>query len=423
MTEIPEKKTWHSRLPFFYGWIAIFTAGLTIFFTGPGQTYSFSLFINQFIEEFGWSRSSVSTLYTVATTISGLTMFMMGRVVDRIGAKIVTIAASVILVAACFWSSYIISPFMLFIGFFLGRFSGQGVMSLAGGTFAPRWFVKKRALAIMLAGLGGTLASITFPLLNNYLINEFGWRIAFRSLGIFVAIGFIPLSLLLMKNKPEDLGMLPDGVPLSDKHAREADLDEKNSLTQSQALRTAAFYILGFSILQFSMVGTGIAFHFVSIFNEMGFTQDFAAKVMSISPVSGFLAVVGTSILMDKMKKPHYLLAGVTFTAGILYVLLAYIDTAFMAYVYTILIGAVSSSFMLTHAVLKPYIFGRRYIGGIAGILAVMGVVGSGAGPMPFGLAFDYFGGYKEILLIMAVLPIVSGVLTLFLKKPKGNSC
>ena len=75
------------RTPFFYGWVIVAVSGLGLFFSSPGQTYSISMFINEYIREFGWSRTFVSLLYSAATMLSGLLLFFVGRVIDRYGGR------------------------------------------------------------------------------------------------------------------------------------------------------------------------------------------------------------------------------------------------------------------------------------------------------------------------------------------------
>ena len=158
------------RTPFFYGWVIVGIAGLSIFFTGPGQTYSFTIFIDHILEEMQWSRTLISTLYSAATLVSGSLMFLVGRFVDNAGAKRSALLAASLLGLACIVNSLVFSPAILFIGFFLARFSGQGSLGLAAGTLPPRWFFRKRAFAIMLAGLGATVGSSIFPLLNKIAV-------------------------------------------------------------------------------------------------------------------------------------------------------------------------------------------------------------------------------------------------------------
>ncbi|GEP88112.1 MULTISPECIES: hypothetical protein [Staphylococcus] len=72
---------------FYYGWVIVFIAGLTVFFSGPGQTYSNAAFIDEYIQTFGWSRTEVSSIYSIATLIAGFTMIIVGCFIDKFGQK------------------------------------------------------------------------------------------------------------------------------------------------------------------------------------------------------------------------------------------------------------------------------------------------------------------------------------------------
>ena len=158
------------KTPFFYGWVVVGLASLSMFATTPGQSDSFSIFMDSFVNEFGWSRTFISSLFSGATLASGGLMFFAGRVVDRIGAKWGTITSAAILGIACVLLSFVASPLMLFFGFLLARFSGKGSLDLSASTLAPQWFIKRRAVSIMLVGLGGTAGGAIFPLLLPILL-------------------------------------------------------------------------------------------------------------------------------------------------------------------------------------------------------------------------------------------------------------
>ena len=389
-----------------------------MFFTGPGQTFSFSIFIDSLIKEFGWSRTLVSSMYSLATLISGLLMFLVGRLVDRFGARWVCIGAAVLLGVACIHNSLLVSPFMLFLGFFFARFAGQGTLGLSAGTLAPQWFVRKRALTIMMVGTGNTVAAMVYPILNTYLIQTAGWRGAFRILGFAIWIIYIPIALLLLSSRPEDMGLKPDGAEDSADARAAEDAEDAQSLTQMQAITTPSFWMAAFAGFQFSMIGTGVAFHYISILRECGFTDIFAARLMSISPFVGIMFTITIGLFLDRIRKPHLVLAAACLVQMVAFVLLAYLRGAAMAYARTVLGGASGSVLMLCIGVLKPYLFGRRYIGGISGAMTVVMVVGSALGPLMFGAAFDTLGGYRQVLLFSSVFPGVAAVTALFIRRP-----
>lgn len=332
-------KRFVKRFPFFYGWVAIAIAGLGYFFTGPGQTYSFSLFINHFIEDFGWSRVLVNSLYSIASLVSGLSMFLVGRYVDKKGAKRVMLFSALLLALAMFWLSFLSSVFMLVVGFFLGRFSGQSSLLLASGTIAPRWFVKKRGLAIILVSLGGILGNIVFPKLNAYLIATLGWQSAFRVLGLFVLVVFVPLCAFFLINKPEDVDEHPDGIPdidHEDEHLEEVERDHATSLTQGETLKTVVFWVIFASAVQFSMIATGIGLNFVSIFNEGGIADmSFITTMMSMAPLVGLAAVLTSGLYINKLKRPQILLAVISVIIAISFMVLANLGSRAGAIIFT----------------------------------------------------------------------------------------
>lgn len=412
-----------AKTPFFYGWVMVFMAALTMFFTGPGQTFSFSIFIDQFIREFGWTRAQVNNYYSLATLVSGSTMFLMGKYVDRYGTKKFMIIASVLLTGAMFLLSFVSGNLVvLFVGFFLGRFSGQGVLALSSGVLTPHWFIKKRGLALMLAGLGGSIGAATFPKLNMFLIDAYGWRTAFQILGLGVFVICVPLCIIYVVNKPEDVGKYPDDTGEKADDSKDLEIimmDEKTSLNQSEVLRSSAFWIIFIAAAQLSMIGTGIALNMLSIFRMGGLTEDFATTIMSISPLLGLGSSVAVGLFIHKIKRPQYLLALLCFMQAAGYFVLSGINSQLDAIVYMILVGLAGGSFQLVHKILQPMFFGRRYLGGVVGLVTIAWVGGSALGPTVFGNAYEYFGGYEQILTIMALVPIVAGVALFFAEIPK----
>ena len=410
---------WIHKLPFFYGWVVVFLGAFTLFSTTPGQSDSFSLFMNSFIETFGWSRTFVSSLYSTATLASGVLMFLIGRLIDRIGSKAVAIFSAVVLGTACMLLSFVMSPVMLFAGFFLARLSGKGALDLTSRTFAPQWFRSRRALAVMLVGLGGALGGAVFPLLNNYLIVTFGWRIAYRILAGGLWLLYVPIALLLIVNRPEDVGMVPDGKRAPADGGGQADAaSPEPAFKQAQAIRTSAFWILTFVVFQSSLVGTGVILHFVSILETGGFDMTFAATIMGIKPLVAVITTVLAGLVLDRIRRHHVVLAITCFMQVAAFLLLAFLRSAAMAYLYAVLGGVAGGVAIICIGVLKPNLFGRRYLGGILGVTAALNVVGSAIGPILFGAAFDGLGGYREIIMLSSTLPLLAGILSLFVRQP-----
>ena len=92
------------KVPFFYGWIILPVAAFALFMSGPGQTYTISIFVDPMIAELGWSRTMVSGLYTAGSLTAGAVMILAGRLLDRYGARTVLAAAAAVFGLAALWS-------------------------------------------------------------------------------------------------------------------------------------------------------------------------------------------------------------------------------------------------------------------------------------------------------------------------------
>ncbi len=286
-----ENKTLNIKtINFFYGWIIVFVGAVGIFFSGPGQTYSISIFIDHYIKDYNWSRSLVSSLYSISTLTAGFCLPIIGRKIDVVGHRKMFVIIPLILSIACLWMSFVMNPLMLGIGFIFLRLMGQGSMTLLSQTLIPQWFIRRRGTALSLIALGGVMASAFMPLLNNWLIINEGVVFAWRVLAMMLIGIMIPLGWVLVRNKPEDTGEYPDGKLTNGKPTKskentnlsdsfEPDIEE-HSWTLAEAKKTRAFWFMLFCMIVPSMIITGLTFHMVSIVENKGFTSTFAATVL-----------------------------------------------------------------------------------------------------------------------------------------------
>jgi MFS family permease len=420
-------KTSSSSAPFktnfYYGWVIVFIAGLGVFFSGPGQTYSVSVFIDSYIKDFGWSRSHVSAVYSLATLAAGICMFFVGRFVDKLGQRKMSVIVGIGLALASFWNSMVVNTAMLFIGFFLIRVLGQGSMSLIPNTLVPQWFITKRGKAMSLMAIGGFASSAALPPLNAWLVATWGWSFSWKVWGVLLLLVFVPLAYFLIRNKPEDIGEHPDGFKPewtndpADPNRISKPAEEVNWTVQ-EAVKTRAYWLLLFCVGIPSLVNTGLTFHLISIFKTNGISPGIAALVLSLMALIGFPVTLIAGPLLDRVKV-QYVLAGI-FAGEILFILvLLAADQTAIAIAFGVLWGISGGFERITLNYVWPSFFGRKSLGSIKGSAMTVTVLGSALGPLPFGLAYDYFGGYEEILVMSIILPVLGMAAALLAKKPE----
>ncbi|MFN2341388.1 MAG: MFS transporter [Halanaerobium sp.] len=415
--------------PFYYGWVIVFISALGVMLSGPGQTYSVSIFIDSFIEDLGWSRSLVSLLYSGGTLLAGLTVPFVGRLFDKYGhRKIMTLVAFVFGISLLA-ISFVFTPLMLFVGFYFIRLLGQSSMVIGPSTIVPKWFSEKRGRALSLMSMGGRVGAAAFPLLNTWIIAAFGWRTGWRGWAILIWLVMTPLAWFLVREKPEAVGLeMEEGLKkkeensTADNSETKADLKKVNvtaeSKTLAEARRTSAFWLLLFCIFVPAMVGTGLTFHIVSIMGERGLSPDAAAFTLSVMAVVSFPATFFAGFVLEKITVRKLLI--IIFTIySISVIWLINIQNMTMALIFGVLYGLIQGFHRVNVNMIWPSYFGLKHLGSIRGASQLGGVIGAALGPFPIGFAYDYFGGYTEILWLMFIFPVLAVAAAYFARVPE----
>ena len=405
---------------FYYGWVILFVSAIGYFFSSAGQTYSISVFIDSYITDFGFTRTTISSVYSIATVISGLSMILVGNTVDRFGARTMLILVGVLLSLAAFFNSMITSIPTLFIGFFLLRLLGQGSMTLIPGALVPQWFEKKRALSFSLLSLGTILGNLIVPSINHYLINQLGWRSTWHIWGIAILVFFIPIAYVFIFNKPEDLELLPDNVRAVDHTDVMENIKtiERESFNLAQAVRTKEFWFIGIISMLFPMLSTGMMFHFFSIMSTKGIDDASTSLIMGLIAIPGFFIPFIAGTVIDRFN-PKFILVYALLLVVFDLLFMNIVSSAILAAIFILIYGFSNSITSVTLNVIWTNFFGRLHLGSIRGAATIFSVVGSALGTLPFGLSFDMTGRYDFVFNAMAIVTLLSVVMSLYIVKPQ----
>ena len=168
----------------FPGWKMVGVAAAGQYLSAPGQSYSVAAFKDPMRLDLGLSETDYSLAYGFATVLSACLLPVVGRLVDRFGARIMLPVIAAGLGCGCFLMSAVDSLGSLYLGFSMVRCLGQGALSLASVWLVGEWFERRRGMATAVAGLGGGLSVMTVPLINNWLIMHYGWESAWSVLAL-----------------------------------------------------------------------------------------------------------------------------------------------------------------------------------------------------------------------------------------------
>ena len=384
------------RTPFFYGWVILLAGSFGIIMSSPGQTYTISIFIEHFIADLGVSRGTVSTFYLVGTLTASLGLPFVGRQIDVRGPRLMVGVIAVALGLTCIFMGLIQAGWMLLFGFVLLRLLGQGSMSLVSTYVINQWWVRRRGTILGISGvLVAAFGVAAFPNLVNWLIPEFGWRYTYALLGVVLVFVMAPIGVMFFRSRPELYGLEPDNTRRS---TQESDGDDtepiEDNWTLAEVRRTSTFWIISAGLASISMLGTGLTFHMVSIFDDNGLSSTVAAAVFVPIAFTSAMANLGSGVLVDRIPVRFVLAAALVLQAASLW-MAQVLPSVSLAILFGVMMGTMMGLMRTVSTVVWPTYFGRLHLGAIAGFATTMSVAASALGPMPMGIARDVFGSYN----------------------------
>jgi MFS family permease len=390
-------------------------ACVVLFCCGPGQTYGISAYVDPMIDETGISRSLYAVAFSIGTLLSAAAVVAIGRQIDRFGERAVMLAAIALFVVGAAVMSVASGPVGICAGFALLRVTGGGVLPLAARTLIPRWYVARRGWAFSMLGLAGAVSLAVVPLLHTWLVQTLGWRIAWR-IDLAVLLALLPGVALLVRNRPEEMGLRPFGQPEVDP-ATAGDPDRVEGLSVREAVRTPAFWALAVASMVPTVIVTGLSFNQVAIIGEMGLPATLAASMYAVESAVQLAVTLLAGWLVDRSPARFSIAAGQASLVAAMVVLLLAGGPA-TAFLYAGLRGACAGFWMVAVDVAWPDYFGRRHLGSIRGVGFAFGVLGAALGPLPFGLIADATGSYAPAILALLALPVVATAAVLLAPVP-----
>ena len=405
------------KAQFFYGWVILFVATLAMFASGPGQSHTFSVFVDLIAADLGITTTSVASAYALATLIAAFALTRMGFFVDRYGARKVLIVVVILLGFACIAFGAAIGVITLSLSFMVLRFFGQGSMMLGATNLVAQWFSAKRGFAMSILMLGFSASMAIHPKLGQWLIDQVGWREAWFWLGVMTWVMMIPLLWLLTHNKPEPLGLQPDGAAPEEAIDGKSGNSELTGLMVGSAVRTPAFWIVGTGLFTTAMLITTLFFFQVSIFDQQGLPGNVATTMFGVSALIMAVTMPAIGKTLDRTN-PKFTFAFTLLLLAICLYGITLVTDAKTAIIYALAFGVLTGANMTLFGFMWAHYFGRKHLGSIQGIGQASGVIGASLGPLPLGIAFDMYGSYTGALHLLAILPVACAILALFLVRP-----
>jgi MFS family permease len=402
------------RLPFFYGWALVGVAFVTMA-VGVNARTAFSLLYPPILQDFGWDRGVTAGIFSFGFLLSALITPFVGRVIDRRGPRLVVEAGIVVMAAGLLLATLAREPWQLYLT--LGAMCGGGVNCftyVVQSTYLPHWFVRRRGLAISIAFSGVGVGSVTILPWLQSLIQSGGWRAGCQMLGILVLALLGPLNLLL-RRRPEDIGLYPDGAPSVEAAQAHADniVDPGWAAvdwTLGRALMTRRFWWLAAGYFGSLFTWYAVQVHQTKYLTEIGFSVQNAAWALGLVSLVAVPGQIALGHLSDRIGREWVwgiANAGFVLCCLALIALPAY-PTMALLWLMVITQGTLGNALTSVMGPIPAEIFAGRNAGGIFGMVMLSGIVGGAAGPWVAGLLHDLYGSYAPVFWICIAFNIVS---------------
>lgn len=395
----------------YYGWAVVLVATIATFCSGPGQSFVFAVFVDPILAETGISRVYLSTLYAFGTAVSAAMVVLVARLADRFGARLMLAAIALALGVACFGISFAAGPIALFFGFAALRALGQGSLPVTATMLTAQWFVKRRGQAVAVVVLGLAASNALLPPVTQVLISSVGWREAYVALGLMVWVLLIPASVLIVRNRPEDVGLHPDGAAAPVEEAGDDDAGAAEGRRFWRVVVSRDFWFLAVPLAAVPFVVTALVFHQISILDGQGLTPEAAAGVFVPFAVASAVATALSGTLSARWGPKAVLMASL----GLLLLAVAglqLVSTVPTAIAYSALLGAAAGTQGVVAGVIWAHYYGRAGLGRVQGPATMVMISAAALAPLPLAAFRELSGDYSLGLFVMGAIPVACAVMT-----------
>lgn len=376
-------------------------AGFLLTFTSSfGQTYFIALFAGEIKETFSLSDGQWGGLYTLATTMSALTMVWAGALTDRFRVRQLSLAVMVLLALACVSMALVRNVMLLVVVIYALRLTGQGMLSQLGAVAMSRWFIATRGRALSLSSMGFAAGQAILPISFVALLATWDWRMLW-----LVAAGYIVLlipamqTLLRYERTPQSMAKDAQSFGMGGIH-----------WTRAQMLRHPLFYMLIPLILGPAAWGTALFFQQVHLTEVKGWSLAGFVALMPVFTVSSIIFIFITGWAIDRFGV-KWILPFQIVPFGVSFLVMAYADTLFVAGIAMFIFGIGQGMQGTATAAFWAVFYGTRNLGAIKAAAAALMVFGTAIGPGISGVLIDLGIDFPDQMIPIAMFYFVAAVL------------
>ena len=406
----------------FYGWWIVAANAAITFYAAGTFFYGFGAFINPLKQAFGWTTTQISVAFSIRSAESGPIAPLAGYLVDRFGARIVTIFGVAMTGLGFLLLSRINSLPAFYIACLVVALGTSTCLGVTPMTNIGNWFIRKRGRAMGFYTAAAGLSGLMVPVVT-WLLHRYDWRTTL----VIMAVGMwlvLPLALVL-RHRPEKHGLRPDGeepFPVQETSEPVA-AGPVEGFTTRQALKDRSFWMLSLTFL-LSMPATNAVVIFLIPYltdpkeqHGLALVGSMAGASVTIMTLVSLIGRFGFGWLADYHNQ-RYMLMGlfVMQSAGLL-VLASVRGIWQLVFFFLLFAPSYGAIIALRPTILADY-FGRRSFGMIQGLTLGVMTIGGVLTPILVGTLRDATGGYSWPFFILSLVVLLAIPLLLLARRP-----
>jgi OFA family oxalate/formate antiporter-like MFS transporter len=418
----------------FYGWHVVAVAFLTNFMSTGTGFYIFNALMTPLCDQRGWTRTELNAAPAIGLVVGILSALLYGTLVTRVGPRILMFLGSIVsgfAFASLGLASTITHFYLLCMLLYMGNSAMSGIVS---NTAVSNWFVEKRGRALGLATAGISLSGAVLPFLAVRILDKTDLRSVFLYTGL-MAWTLAPVIWLVVRDWPEEWGMVPDGAPGA--HGEEQYADERKATRfpnpalvrpqgarqevlwkPAKVVRTQAFWMVGFAYALVLMGTVGVMFQLGPRFTDIGYDRGTAIALVSLTAL---IATVGKTVwgaLCDRYDPRR--VVGVLMAMNGIGLCLALVPESRLALsAFILLFGFAMGGIMSTLPILVADLYGRESFASVSRFMSLFIILEVG-GYMLMGLSFDKTGSYDRAYCVFVLLDLVAAGLVFAASRPSA---
>ena len=409
-----------------------------MFVRNAAASLTIAVFVYPLYEELGWSRTLISGAAAAGGLAATFASPLVGNLIDRYGARSVLTASILLLCITTTllrWSDITLTvmgatiPWVFYVGYGTGRVIFSSPVQIGAAVVVSRWFIRLRGRTNGILNMSHSVGMVLFPLIASIVIAQSGWRDAWLVLAVLTfAAALLPVAVLISE-RPEDLGLRPDGDAEEEPDATDSDsaaqseADEEPEWTADEAKRTPTLWLLALATGLLFLMQAGTNTHSAAFFQDQGLGAVIAGFGISFNAIFLGVGSVAWGVIVEKVPV-RFVMAAVAVVMAAASFLFTTTNTAAEALAYSALFGFGLGGMLTVPPVAYADYYGRASLGTIRGITEPFTTFGQAVGVMIPGIVFDYISSesYMPFFFAAGTVGVLTAVIALFATQPRHST-